>query len=55
MRYIKKQKYLKSNYLKSEVSRLVPNIEKLIDLGYVPSTKVQEGFNKTILSYYEEN
>lgn len=49
------EKNSKASYLKSPVNRLVPNISKLITLGYVPITKASEGFERTILSYHEKN
>jgi len=45
----------KGGYLKSETSRLVPNIDRLTELGFVPKTSAREGFKRTILSYYEKN
>lgn len=38
-------------YLKSPVSRVSPNIDKLMRLGWRPLVSVEEGFARTILSY----
>jgi len=40
-----------SSYLKSSVSRNSPNIDKLVALGWRPSTTLSKGFSKTIDSY----
>lgn len=45
----------KEGYLRSETNRLVPNIDRLSKLGFVPKTSAREGFKRTILSYYEKN
>jgi nucleoside-diphosphate-sugar epimerase len=41
----------KKNYLKSPVLQLLPSIEKIKKLGWLPETSLGEGFSKTIKSY----
>lgn len=40
----------KASYLASNVSRIVPNSDKLIQLGWKPVVSVAEGFRRTVLS-----
>lgn len=40
-----------STYLKSPLKRAFPSIEKLSNLGWLPTTSVQEGFRRTVTSY----
>ena len=47
----KLQNVEKTDYLKSELNRLVPSIEKIKKLGFNPKTSALEGFEKTIKSY----
>ncbi len=42
-----------SNYLKSPILRNSPNIDKVRQLGWSPTTTVQEGFKRTIASFLE--
>lgn len=39
-------------YLKSPISRNCPNIDKIIQLGWVPKIQVETGFKRTINSFY---
>jgi UDP-glucuronate decarboxylase len=39
------------NYLKSSFNKLCPNINKANQLGWMPSTSIEEGFKRTIDSY----
>jgi nucleoside-diphosphate-sugar epimerase len=45
----------KENYLPSKLKKLTPNIDKIKELGWVPITKIEEGFEKTILSFIIES
>lgn len=40
-----------ASYLESPISRNSPNISRITELGWKPSTSLQEGFKKTIQSY----
>lgn len=40
-----------TNYIKSEISINIPNIEKISKLGWFPETPIKEGFLRTIMSY----
>jgi nucleoside-diphosphate-sugar epimerase len=42
---------MNTNYMSSKVSRIIPNIEKIKELGWYPKINIEEGFYKTILSY----
>jgi UDP-glucuronate decarboxylase len=39
------------NYLQSQVSRIVPRIEKMQELGWEPQVSAKEGFYRTVVSY----
>lgn len=41
----------KKNYLKSPVTKVLPSIEKIKKLGWLPKTSLKEGFAKTISSF----
>ena len=41
----------KEGYLKSNVSKVCPSIEKLISLGWEPNTNLKDGFKRTIDSF----
>ena len=41
----------KKNYLKSPVTKVLPSIEKIKKLGWLPKTSLKEGFTKTINSF----
>lgn len=43
-----------SGYLKSPIKRNAPDIAKVGALGWVPTTSVEEGFRRTILSFLEQ-
>lgn len=40
-----------TEYIKSEISKNIPNIEKIKKIGWVPQTSIEEGFIKTIKYY----
>ncbi len=40
------------NYLKSNVSRCCPSIDKLNELGWNPEVGIKEGFKRTVESYF---
>jgi nucleoside-diphosphate-sugar epimerase len=40
-----------SNYLPSQVSRIVPNITKIKNLGWEPLVSAEDGFYRTVTSY----
>ena len=40
-----------ANYLQSQVKGLIPDISKIQSLGWNPTTTIEDGFKKTILSY----
>lgn len=40
-----------NSYIKSEISKNIPDIEKIKEIGWTPETKIKEGFTKTI-NYY---
>jgi UDP-glucuronate decarboxylase len=40
-----------SNYLPSQVSRIVPNISKIKNLGWEPLVSAEDGFYRTVTSY----
>jgi len=42
-----------TNYLKSSVSRIIPDISKIKKLGWSPHISVKEGFKRTVKSFYE--
>ncbi|WP_218081569.1 NAD-dependent epimerase/dehydratase family protein [Anthocerotibacter panamensis] len=42
-----------SNYLKSQVSRVSPDISKAISLGWKPQTSITVGFKRTVASFLE--
>ena len=42
---------IRKNYLKSPVVRILPSIEKIKKLGWLPKTSLEEGFSKTINSF----
>ncbi len=44
----------KQGYIASKVDRICPNILKIKKLGWSPQTSIEEGFNKTIMSYKYE-
>ena len=41
----------KTNYMVSPISRMVPSIEKISNLGWKPTITIKEGFKRTIQSY----
>ena len=41
----------KPGYMVSTVNRSLPNIEKLSSLGWQPTTGLESGFRRTLLSY----
>lgn len=41
----------KEGYIKSPVQRVVPNVDKLIKLGWQPVVSIEQGFKRTISSY----
>lgn len=43
---------LDDNYLKSNISRATPSIKKIINLGWQPKIDLDEGFTRTLKSYY---
>lgn len=44
-----------NKYLKSPVSRLSPSIAKIEQLGWSPTTSIEDGFRRTVLSYEQLN
>lgn len=44
-----------SSYLKSSIDRNSPNINKAMELGWVPTTTIQEGFKKMVTSYLQKS
>lgn len=44
---------IQNNYIKSHVSRVIPDITKIRKLGWSPKTSTKEGFERTVRSYYE--
>jgi UDP-glucuronate decarboxylase len=43
-----------NNYLKSEISRNTPNINKISGLNWKPNITAEEGFKRTINSYFSD-
>ena len=39
------------SYIPSQIDRLLPNVDKLLKLGWQPTLSVEAGFKRTILSY----
>ena len=44
-----------SGYLKSAITRNSPNVAKIRQLGWEPSTTIEDGFRRTIRSFFSEN
>jgi nucleoside-diphosphate-sugar epimerase len=53
LKIIKKNRTLPSNYRKSKISKNCPDISKIIALGWQPQVTIEEGFLKTVRSFYE--
>jgi UDP-glucuronate decarboxylase len=39
------------NYLKSKVNKIIPDIERVKKLGWLPKYNIEEGFMRTVNSY----
>jgi UDP-glucuronate decarboxylase len=50
---IKNKSISQNGYIKSETNRLIPDISKIKKLGWTPRISIQEGFQRTVRSFYE--
>ncbi|MFO0322355.1 MAG: NAD-dependent epimerase/dehydratase family protein [Bacteroidota bacterium] len=48
---IKKYQNTKENYIPSKINKFRPNILKIMELGWIPTVSIYEGFKRTILSF----
>jgi len=48
-----KTEHSEIGYIKSEINRLIPDISKIQKLGWSPRISIQEGFQRTVRSFYE--
>jgi nucleoside-diphosphate-sugar epimerase len=53
LKIIKKTRSLKSVYLESKITINTPDIKKVRALGWFPKIAIEEGFLRTIRSFYE--
>ena len=51
LKVIKKESTGNSGYIKSQVSRIAPDVNKIKQLGWNPTTSIEEGFTRTIRSF----
>lgn len=50
-----KKRSEKDKYSQSNIKKSVPNIKKMIDIGWTPNVTIMEGFQRTIEYYKNEN
>ena len=51
LKIIKDYTQKNSGYIRSTISRICPNLEKIKEIGWEPKISIEKGFKQTILSY----
>jgi nucleoside-diphosphate-sugar epimerase len=53
LKVIRKEGGQPVGYIKSQISKACPDISKMRSLGWEPKISIEEGFKRTVISFFE--